>query len=285
MARPIKTGLDYFSLDVDMDDSIELIEAEHGLQGFAIVVKLWQKIYSEGYYIDWKKDNIMLFSRKINTEETLVSAVVNSCLSRGIFSKELYEEYEVLTSRAIQKRYLTACKQIKRASVPLHAELILISSELTSVITEETSINSGFSTQRKGKEKKGKEKKGKESIDESPEETSDDIIPLPLHQISDLWTHCGYGTLNATTLDLLVADIKLFSWPWVKEAIEIGNMRGKRSYSYMRAILNRWQTDGKEDHREPRGTNPGNTGKEERDYSTPVDASKFDDDELYKDLI
>jgi len=37
MARPQKNGLDYFPLDVDMDqdDKIALIEAQHGVVGFA----------------------------------------------------------------------------------------------------------------------------------------------------------------------------------------------------------------------------------------------------------
>lgn len=260
MARPIKTGMDYFSLDVNLDDSIELVEAEHGLQGFAIVIKLWQKIYSEGYYIDWKKDNIMLFARKINSEETLVSSVVNSCLTRGIFNIDIYEEYEILTSKAIQKRYLTACKQTKRASVPFLSELILVSPDLTSVITEETSINSGFSTQKKRKEKKGNRKERKE---ETPEETSEDFSPL---QLSNLWTNCGYGTLNSVTLEKLIADVEIFSWTWVKEAIEKGNDRGKRSYAYVKAVLNGWQTDGKEDKREPGRQNQTAVEKPRRKY-------------------
>ena len=54
MARPLKEGVDYFSLDCYMDDKIKMIQAEFGLKGFAIVVKLWQTIYREhGYYCEW----------------------------------------------------------------------------------------------------------------------------------------------------------------------------------------------------------------------------------------
>lgn len=141
------------------------MEAECGLQGFAVLIKLWQKIYSEGYYIDWKEDNAILFSRKINSELTLVNSVVTSCLSRGIFNNELYTEYKILTSKAIQKRYLMVCKQLKRSNVSFISEYLLVSSELTQVISELTPINSEFSTQRKGKEKKGEEKKGNEIVD------------------------------------------------------------------------------------------------------------------------
>ena len=45
MGRQIKEGLDYFDLSCQMDDKIKLIQAEFGLKGFAVVVKLYQKIY------------------------------------------------------------------------------------------------------------------------------------------------------------------------------------------------------------------------------------------------
>ena len=41
-----KSGLDYFPLACNFEDKIELIEAEFGLEGLAIVVKLYQKIYA-----------------------------------------------------------------------------------------------------------------------------------------------------------------------------------------------------------------------------------------------
>ena len=46
-------GIPYFPLDVYVDDKIRLIEAEFGLKGFAVIVKLYQKIYGGfGYYCE-----------------------------------------------------------------------------------------------------------------------------------------------------------------------------------------------------------------------------------------
>ena len=114
MARPLKVGLDFFPLDVVMDDNLELLEAEHGLEGFAIVIKLWQKIYQNGYFIEWEQDNALLFSRRINSELTKVNDVINSCLRRNIFNKAVYESHKILTSKAIQKRYDKICSDAKR---------------------------------------------------------------------------------------------------------------------------------------------------------------------------
>jgi hypothetical protein len=59
MSRPIKQGLDYFPMDVEVDDKIELIEAKHGISGFGILVKLFQKIYKEGYYLNWNEETLL----------------------------------------------------------------------------------------------------------------------------------------------------------------------------------------------------------------------------------
>ena len=63
-------------------------------------------------------------------------------------------------------------------------------------------------------------------------------------QLSSIWTSNGYGTLNKTLLDKLLADIEIYSLEWVIKAIEMGNQKGKRSYSYLRGILENWKTEG-----------------------------------------
>ncbi len=57
-----KVGLDYFELNCQLEEKIRLIQAEFGLKGFAVVVKLYQKIYGEfGYYCEWSEDSLLLF--------------------------------------------------------------------------------------------------------------------------------------------------------------------------------------------------------------------------------
>lgn len=67
MARPLQTGLNYFPMDVtfDQDDKIALIEADFGLEGFSITVKLLMKIYSESYFYPWGKKEQKLFARRV----------------------------------------------------------------------------------------------------------------------------------------------------------------------------------------------------------------------------
>lgn len=120
MARPQKAGLDYFPLDVDMDDKIKLIDAKFGVAGFGVLIKLWQIIYSNGYYITWTEKELLLYKNRINADINLINDVINECLKWGIFNNDLYEKYSILTSNGIQKRYLEATK--RRSEITLATE-------------------------------------------------------------------------------------------------------------------------------------------------------------------
>jgi len=186
MGRPTKTGLDYFPLDVVMDDCIELIETEHGLAGFSIVIKLWQKIYKNGYYLDWSEDVARLFAHRINAELTLINSVINSCFYRNIFNESLYKSHNVLTSAGIQKRYIIACLASKRKSISVRSDLCLLTTELTQYITEFTPFPPVVSAQSKVKETKVKENNMRtEPCATQTPKVSDTSIPPDDHKPKD----------------------------------------------------------------------------------------------------
>ena len=113
-----KVGINYFPLDVHLDDKFGLIEAEFGLKGFAIVVKLFQKIYGQqGYYCEWTPEIALLFSREIGAGGNIVSEIVESAIRRGIFDQSMYKNYHILTSNGIQKRYVIACGRKKVVNI------------------------------------------------------------------------------------------------------------------------------------------------------------------------
>lgn len=101
----------YFS-DEEID-SLEFIESEFGLKGFAVVIKLWQKILggSEGYYINWNDKVCSLFAKKLNVGKGLVFEIVNLAIKEEIFSSALYKDYGILTSAFIQNAYLAYAKR------------------------------------------------------------------------------------------------------------------------------------------------------------------------------
>ncbi|HRW98741.1 MAG TPA: DUF4373 domain-containing protein [Cyclobacteriaceae bacterium] len=157
MARPVKEGVDYFPLDVNMDTKFELIEAKHGVVGFAIIIKLLQKIYSEGYYIMWSEEMSLLFSKRNNVDINSINVIINDAVRYGIFEKYLFEHENVLTSKGIQRRYLdiTKRRRVDVASMPY----IIVNNN--PVNNDNNSENVSENTTKKSKEKKSKEKESK----------------------------------------------------------------------------------------------------------------------------
>lgn len=167
--RPSKAALDYFELDCHMEEKVRLIQAEFGLKGFAIVVKLYQKIYGElGYYCEWNEDSLLLFMSENGVssrdERNLVNEIVMACIRRGIFSKELFDKFGILTSYGVQKRYLNATA--KREKVELKKEYLLISDAektknvaINSISSGRNSISGGRNEQSRVEESRVEESK------------------------------------------------------------------------------------------------------------------------------
>ena len=160
MTRPLKTGLDYFPLDVDIsnDSKVELIEAEFGLKGFAIIIKIFCRIYRNGYYCEWNDDVKLLLAKCVGEPGSLVGEIVSRSIKRGLFNKSVFNKFGILTSSAIQKRYLSAID--RRNNIKLTKEYLLIdvNEYINPVNVTINSINNNISTQSKVKESKVKKR-------------------------------------------------------------------------------------------------------------------------------
>lgn len=185
-------GVRYFPLYCVLDEKFELIEAEFGLKAFAIVVKLYQRIYGEhGYYCEWSDDIALMFARqcclsnigvsKSNMDslgcaegssqsgrsKNLIDQVVTASIRRGIFNKELFENYSILTSRGIQRNFLNIVRNRKK--VEIRGEYLLLSdAEIKGnvVITGESYVRNVVSCVRfkQSKVKDSKGNKNRESV-------------------------------------------------------------------------------------------------------------------------
>ncbi len=167
--RGNKVSLDYFELDCHMDEKVRLLQAEYGLKGFAVFVKLLQEIYGEnGYYCEWTRDRELLFASETglnNGSIQLLRDIVSACIRRNIFSEKLFKKYGILTSSGVQKQYLKAT--VKREAVELKKEYLLINVPknrsnvvINSISDGRNSISDGINKQ--SKEEKSKEEKSKE---------------------------------------------------------------------------------------------------------------------------
>jgi len=123
------SGIDFFPFSVDFfdDDKIALIEAEFGIKGSYLAIRLLCKMYKfDGYYYQWGRDACLLLSKKLGADfsPTSVDEIVKGLLRRGFFCKSVFESFQCLTSRGMQYRYLESTR--RRVEVRLRKELLLI---------------------------------------------------------------------------------------------------------------------------------------------------------------
>lgn len=195
-----KAGLDYFPLDVTMDQKVELIEAEFGLTGFGVVVHLLQEIYGKaGYYIEWTNEVALLFARKIGLGGSAVSEIVEASIRRGMFDKELYDKYQVLTSKGIQKRYFEAVSRRKQLEVDFNILLVDYTLFLKSVDIKRVNVNilsknADIFKQSKVEKSRVKESKVEESIDTVSKETV--CRTKDVRRVIEAWNSLGLQTIK-----------------------------------------------------------------------------------------
>ena len=116
MSRTQKKGLEYFPMDIDMfsDLKIRKLIKYQGGKAISIYALLLCNIYKHGYYLEWDDELPFICSELSGFDEAYISEVIKTCLSLGLFSKELFDKEHVLTSRGIQERYSRICTQSRR---------------------------------------------------------------------------------------------------------------------------------------------------------------------------
>ena len=166
MARPRTTRIDYFPFDVDFesDPKVRGLKARYGALGVYVYIHLLCAIYREGYFIPFTDDDIYIIADDLNLDSDTVTHYMDYMLTKDLFDSESYKKYNVLTSKAIQKRWQEAVKDRARTNKIVYdvAYWLLsekdteqfIHSEFKPINSEFKPINSEFNHQSKVKESK-----------------------------------------------------------------------------------------------------------------------------------
>jgi hypothetical protein len=102
MARPIKTGLDYFPLNVNFNDSFKSIWELHGNDAFVWMINFWQAAYktTDGK-VDLKGIRGVIMAKQCRITLEKQNEIINDAKILGLIDEPLPEYY---TSDGIQKR-------------------------------------------------------------------------------------------------------------------------------------------------------------------------------------
>ena len=205
-------GINYFPLLTGFFhcDTIELITAIHGVKGPHAVIMLLCKIYTDGYYIHWGKDQCMIFARKLGPEYTkeAVEEIVDLLIEKEFFDKESYKTNGVLTSVEIQKVWLEATSRRKKDLTKLPYMLTeRANSKNVDKLPTQMELNlENADNFRQSKVKQSKAEKSKELPPSDPptgekeEEEDISLLPPPPEYALNEKTHNYSGLLESLRL-------------------------------------------------------------------------------------
>jgi len=135
MAAYHKFELDYFPLKCNFfkNDKIEIIRSKFGNDICIFYLMLLSNIYSKkGYYLKWNDDLPHLYKSKLmfnGTDEDIL-AMINFLCKTGLFDKNIFDKYSILTSESIQLQYIEIMYKFKRLKWICVKEIWLISFDI-----------------------------------------------------------------------------------------------------------------------------------------------------------
>lgn len=232
MARPPKDGLDYFPLDVDIfeNEKIEAISGEFGIKGEITVVKLLCAIYKNGYFIVWNElVKAQLLKRLPGVSKELIERVVDRLVLWEFFDKALFHSAEVLTSKKIQENYFEATKRRKTSKPTLYIIKNNKCEHNVDINAQVKGVNVDINAQ-------SKVNKSKVNKNISPE----------LSEIIKLYQDSGFGAINNTVRDSIIAMLEDFEINWIRDAFKVAAEYNAHSLKYVNSVLENWRRNGKE---------------------------------------
>ena len=121
-------GLSFFPHETVLSDGVRIVQSKFGIVGYGVIFKLYERIFSCGYYAPWNDRICHIFALEdCRLKSEVVDAVVKEALSEGVFDFVIFEKYGVLTSREIQEKFYHVAK--KREKINIQKELWLLESD------------------------------------------------------------------------------------------------------------------------------------------------------------
>ncbi len=114
MGAPIRTELIYFNIDTDIESDPKMIFLmdDHPDKGWEVITRLWTWAAGSeaGYFIERNRLKEIKYAEKFRISTEKCRQILDSCIEHGLFDETMYLKRGILTSNAMQDRYLKASK-------------------------------------------------------------------------------------------------------------------------------------------------------------------------------
>lgn len=156
-----KKGLDYFSFDTDIFQSLKIkcLKREFGCEGVAVYTYLMSEIFRvEGFWVGITPELLFDISDYLGVSEERIRKIIVRGCELEIFNNKMFKKHSILTSEDIQRRYFSACQKLHRkANGGRPTEYLLV--EISGMITSKVEKGSKASPQNDNRVDKREEKK------------------------------------------------------------------------------------------------------------------------------
>lgn len=246
MARPTAKGVEYFPLNVNFinDLKVRKLLLSCGAEAIAVLIYLLSTIYKdEGYYVEIHEDEIDLIALDVNVTPEFVLEVINKACEVRFFDVNLYNNFNILTSKGIQERYLKITERRKNSVVITQFNLINVDNNSINVNNnlinvDNNPVNVYKSTQSKVKESKVKKSKVKSLSNDSVKNvylTETEKRDYTNKKIYELYLN-GIGQISPTIKERLDDLIELYGIDHVIVAINTTIESGGSSIKYVETV-------------------------------------------------
>jgi dnaD domain protein len=246
MARPTAKGVEYFPLNVNFinDLKVRKLLLSCGAEAIAVLIYLLSTIYKdEGYYVEIHEDEIDLIALDVNVTPEFVLEVINKACEVRFFDVNLYNNFNILTSKGIQERYLKITERRKNSVVITQFNLINVYNNSINVNNnlinvDNNPVNVYKSTQSKVKERKEKKRKVKSLSNDSVKNvylTETKKRDCMNKKIYELYLN-GIGQISPTIKERLDDLVELYGMEHVIVAINTTIESGGSSIKYVETV-------------------------------------------------
>ena len=127
--RHIKKGLDSYRIPTVHNEQDQYLLNKCKMYGYGLYTLILSRIYgTEGYYCLWNEQSRLCFCDKAE-DLGRIDEVVDCCFKIGLFNRDIFNKYSILTSAEIQKTYLQITHAYKRKSITINPKIKLISED------------------------------------------------------------------------------------------------------------------------------------------------------------
>lgn len=254
MARPVKTGLDYFPKDTDFyrDRKIRALIGRFGADGAALYDYILCEVYGDkGYFAIADDSFVDIAAADLCMSPEKIGLILNYLLDKSmLLDGTLFKAVKAISSHGIQTRYQEAVRQrAAKKGICVDGELWLLNEAETEGFIQvrhsenyseknhsKSEKNHGFSTKEFTKESKVKESKEKEIKEEERSSAIAAVMSAYQNKVNPL--------MSERSRDELIGFVQVMGPDVCLRAIDTALDAKKASWPYIKAILQSKQAQG-----------------------------------------